>query len=279
VVRKKLGQWLPKLVKDGLKFAYRSLLDGADVILSRRRDLVPPRRLIFVGNGDFVETGDEFFRYFADLCDLKADQSVLEVGCGIGRMARPVTRYLIGGSYDGIDIVPSGIFWCQRNVSCRYPNFKFHLADVYNKTYNPHGNFQAVEYRFPFPDAKFDFVFLTSVFTHMLPRDMERYLREVLRCLRPAGRCLITFFLLNKESRGLIRAGQSSINFKFPLPGCWVNHARMPENAVAYDEAQIQSLYSELGLGLQTTKFGAWCGRPEYLSYQDILIARKPELT
>ncbi len=58
------------------------------------------------------------------------------------------------------------------------------------------------------------FVLLTSVFTHMLPQDMDNYLSEVARVLKPDGRCLITYFLLNPESLALIDAEESSFNFQ-----------------------------------------------------------------
>jgi|SRR6267143_97095 len=250
-------------------------LDGLDAVLGRRKELVPPRHLSFVGDGDFEANGDEFLRHFIDLGGLRPEDRVLDVGCGIGRMARPLTKHLTAGSYEGIDIVPQGIRWCQRNISRRYPNFRFHLADIHNLMYNPHGGFQPAEYQFPFEDHEFDFTFLTSVFTHMLKRDMEHYLTEIARTLRPGGKCLITFFLLNEESRKLMTAGRSSLDFKFQLDGCWTDDGDVPEHGVAFDEAYIRALYRELGFNLETVRYGTWCGRPEYLSYQDIVTARK----
>ncbi|MFZ0883861.1 MAG: class I SAM-dependent methyltransferase [Candidatus Acidiferrales bacterium] len=269
---------LPKPLRDPVVFTYRLSLDTFDVLLRRRESLVPPRRLSFVGSGDYVKHGDQFLRHFKDLCDLTPDQSVLDVGCGIGRMARPLTKYLTAGSYVGMDIVPRGILWCQRHITRLHPNFTFQLADIYSKEYNPDGRYQAADYGFPFPDGKFDFVFLTSVFTHMLPRDVEQYLREIARCLRPGGKCLITFFLLNETSHELLQTGKSSISFRFPLgDGCWARNARIPEEAVAYEESRIHSLYSQLGLVLQAPEYGSWSGRSQFLSYQDILVAKKLE--
>jgi len=119
-------------------------------------------------------------------------------------MAIPLTKYLSEGSYEGIDIIPYHINWCKKNIMSRYPNFRFQMADVFNKLYNPKGKYKPSEYEFPYQDEDFDFVFLTSVFTHMLPKDMENYFSQIARVLRKKGRCLITFFLLNKESLRLI---------------------------------------------------------------------------
>lgn len=157
-------------------------------------------------------------------------------------MARPLTRYLPDGSYDGLDIVAPSIEWCQKTYTPRFPNCQFHFTDIYNKAYNPNGTCRASEYRFPFADSIFDLVFLTSVFTHMLPPDMENYLREITRVLKLGGRCLITYFLLNAGSLKLIEEHASTIDFKGELQGYRVNNLEVPEAAVAYDENKIREL-------------------------------------
>lgn len=266
---------LPRPIKQGLKLLVQLSLDATDLCLGRRRELVPPRYLNFAGDGDFEATGEEFFRYFTELGGLRPSHRILEVGCGIGRMARPLTKYLTDGSYEGIDIVPKGIRWCQSNISRRYANFRFQLADVYNLMYNPRGRFAPEDYRFPFGDGQFDFVFLTSVFTHMLKRDMEHYLGEIARTLRPGGGCFMTLFLSNDESRKLMDSGLSSLNFQFERDGCFTDDARVPEHAVAFEESYFRGLCNSHRLAVNTTRYGAWPGRRAYLSYQDIVLATK----
>jgi SAM-dependent methyltransferase len=190
-------------------------------------------------------------------------------------MARPLTSYLTGGSYEGIDIVPQGIDWCQNNITPRYPNFHFQLADIRNPMYNPRGHSDAAEYRFPFRDAEFDFACLTSVFTHMRKREMEHYLAELARTMRPNGRCLVTYFLLNDEARALITAGRSSIDLRHPLDGCWTNNEDVPETAIGFDEEYIRTLSHDTGFTVETIRHGSWCDRQEYLSYQDFIVARR----
>ena len=120
---------------------------------------------------------------------------------GIGRVAIPLTQYLDKDvCYEGFDIVSSGIEWCQEKITWRYPNFHFELVDLHNSYYNPSGTASASDFRFPYEDGSFDFAFSTSVFTHMLPADVEHYLAEASRVLRLGGRLLATFLLLNEES-------------------------------------------------------------------------------
>jgi hypothetical protein len=49
-----------------------------------------------------------------------------------------------------------------------------------------------------------------------------------------------------------------------------------PERAVAYDEAHVRSLFEKYGLKITSpVNYGYWCGRKEFLSYQDIIVAEK----
>ncbi len=167
-------------------------------------DMIPEDSVAeYVGGGGaelFRTVGNLMVDWFKLYCNLRPDEKVLEVGCGIGRIAIPLTQYLTSGSYEGFDIVPHGIEWCQTKISPRYPNFHFFLADVHNKAYYPQGQHPASEYTFPFGDDSFDFVFLTSVFTHMLPKDLERYTAEIGRVLKPSGRWRIPTSILPAHS-------------------------------------------------------------------------------
>ena len=68
--------------------------DTYEYIMGKRPDGVPPRGKIFIGYGDYVKQGEKFLGYFQELCGLKPNHAVLDVGCGIGRMAVPLTRFL-----------------------------------------------------------------------------------------------------------------------------------------------------------------------------------------
>jgi SAM-dependent methyltransferase len=113
-------------------FARAVVADTCDAILRRRHPLTPPRRLGFVGNGDFRTSGDAFRELFVSLGDLRPDEDVLDVGSGIGRAVIGLTGWL-QGRYEGIDVVRRGIEWYQWAITPRYPNFQFQVADVYNR--------------------------------------------------------------------------------------------------------------------------------------------------
>jgi SAM-dependent methyltransferase len=246
--------------------------DAWETLRGTRDPLVPPRRRIFVGEGDFRSTGDEFRNLFVDLGGLKPEDDVLDVGSGIGRIAVGLTGFL-QGRYEGFDIVAKGIEWSQREITPRHPNFRFQRADVFNKRYNRGGRWSASEYRFPYEDKSFDFAILTSVFTHLLPTDAEHYAREVGRVLRPGGTCFATFFLLDDRTLAAIEAGQTTPAFHIEADGYRTMRKADPEAAVAHPVADVARWFDTAGLTTRTIHPGSWSGGADHTSYQDIVVA------
>jgi len=229
---------------------------------------------------DFRKWQNDYRYFLVDYGGLKPEDKILDVGCGIGLAAIPLTKYLCEkGKYEGFDIVDALISWCTKNLTPRFPHFRFQVADVRNDFYNREGRYKASEYRFPFEDETFDFVYLASVFTHMLPDDVEHYISEIVRVLKPGRRCVITYFLLNAESRRLMSQGRATLNFRYDLGRCRSIDEVQKEAAVAYDEDDIRTLYRKYGL--EMTKpiwYGPWCGRKPLsrrFSYQDVILAEK----
>jgi len=242
--------------------------------------LIPPPDLMkIVGSASadsFVATGQNFFSTFKRHGGLKRSDRVLDVGCGCGRMARPLTRYLETGSYDGFDVVPELINWCRDNITPRHANFRFAHVDVANSFYFGQGAKRAMQFRFPYEDAAFDFTILASVFTHMLMDDFVHYTGEIVRTLKPGGTALMTFFLLNDASRRMKEAPHSRLKFPYPHGrGILVEDPDRPEGAVAYPEEVVRSILRASGLDVQQILFGSWCGRERAVSGQDIVIARR----
>jgi SAM-dependent methyltransferase len=190
----------------------------------------------------------------------------------------PLTTYLAPGSrYEGFDINPVGVRWCRETITPRHPNFRFQLADVHNAYYNPAGSQRAADYVFPFDDASFDFVFLGSVFTHMVPEEVDNYLGQIARVLRPGGRVLATFFLLDEVAEAGIGAGRAVYDFRFARDGHRVVDADDPEYAVAFREWDVLDMVARHGLELlPPVHHGGWSGRRGTESFQDIVVAARP---
>ena len=140
----------------------------------------------------------------------------------------------------------------------------------------PKGKYTPSDFRFPYPDGSFDVVLLASVFTRMLASDVKHYMHEIVRVLKPGGRSLITFFLLNEESSALSKEGTGSIKFEHEMQGARTADLENPEAAIRYPEAFVRDLYRECGLELrEPLRYGKWCGRTNGMSWQDVVIAVK----
>jgi SAM-dependent methyltransferase len=241
-------------------------------------ELFPPEWLASqAGPGSFTEIGRELARCLIELCGLERDSRVLDVGCGSGRVALPLTGYLSSeGTYNGLDVLPWAVDWCKKELSSRYPNFSFQHADVFNAQYYPEGTVEPKDYALPYDANQFDVVCATSLFTHMRPDGLERYLSEIARVLTAGGRALMTFYLLNDESWRSIEAGTPGPEFRFQhsLGQCWVTYEEAPEYIVGYSDEFLKDACKRAGLRVrEPILYGQWCGREKFLSWQDVIVA------
>ncbi len=227
--------------------------------------------------GPFRESGDEFFAYLCDYGQIAPHHRILDIGCGMGRLARPLTAFLdpTKGRYEGFDIDASNVRWCSRHY-VSHPNFDFQRANIYNKMYNPKATVQAQAFTFPYPDASFDFAFASSVFTHMPLPAVAHYLEETARVLAPGARALLTLYIWNPESQASVAQGKSALPFR-PHSDLIVINPVVPEAAIAlpqegWDQAVRDASLEQVGDVL----WGNWCGRTPFTTYQDMAIVRKP---
>lgn len=233
----------------------------------------PPADSIFVGDGDYRAIGAEFLGHFVRLGRLKRHERVFDIGCGIGRMAVPLTQYLDPerGSYDGVDPVMDGILWCAQTITPVYPRFRFQRLDIAHPLYNPQGSLPGTEVRFGFPNQSFDFITMISVATHLPPDELTVYLNEAARLLAPGGRLFLTAFAIDGAG-----TGQERLKFRRwgEGPG-WYAIEEAPLAAAGIDARFLVERAIEAGLAVESLSPGHWRGQTA-AHYQDLLIAVKP---
>ena len=239
---------------------------------------VPPPELIHCGDGDFRAIGLEFLNHLTGRAGLAPEARMLDLGCGVGRIALPLTQYLsAAGTYDGADVMQSSIRWCADAITPIYPNFRFHALDLRHPLYNPDGAEAAEAATLPFQDGAFDFVCMVSLLTHLTPAELTRYAEEVSRVLAPGGRCFATAFLLNPPARAALRAareaGAARLGFDPDEAGpVLFADPAAPLAAVAFDEDYLHERFLRFGLvRCAPAGYGAWSGRASDF-FQDLCV-------
>jgi SAM-dependent methyltransferase len=191
---------------------------------------------------------------------LQARDSIIDVGCGCGRLAYGLHEWF-PGRYVGVDITPSLIEFCQK----RFPRFEFYHLNAYSEYFNPHGSTDPEAARIPLPDASFDLAVLFSVYTHLLPDTFQRVTADVSRLVKPGGRCLASFFLLDETSE------LATFSFAHERPGCRIEKPESPEFAVGYARQFVDEAFAAAGFRVREARRGSWTGVPG-LSFQDQLV-------
>lgn len=257
---------IPAKAKKKLKYIYHAFFD---IVSPIKEPLIPPRTLNTVGSEDFRAVGKEFLEHFQTRAELRPSDRVLDIGCGVGRIAVPIAGYLDTGTYIGFDIYKPGIDWCAGNVTPVYEHFSFVHANVHNDYYNPEGTIAPVDFVFPCEDESIDFAFATSVFTHMMAEEVEQYLREIARVLASDGKALVTFFALPEDERCVTQ----HVDFQYRTKDvpCWYSHKECPTAELGFTEAWIEEALKANGLKIQEVYHG-WWKQEKGASYQDMYL-------
>jgi SAM-dependent methyltransferase len=110
-----------------------------------------------------------------DLANLRRTDVVLEIGCGYGRLMKPIAGCV--AEVHGIEVSPEPLVMAQKLLA-GVSNAVVTLCDGLS---------------IPYQDDSFDLVYAVAVFQH-LPRAVVRaYVPEIRRVLRPGGRCCLEF--------------------------------------------------------------------------------------
>jgi SAM-dependent methyltransferase len=113
---------------------------------------------------------------------LAQDDVVLEIGCGIARVGKPLSLECL--HWFGADISGGMLAHAAARLKERSNTSLVELAAVGLQE---------------FPRDSFDLVYCTIVFMHLFEWDRYRYVEEAFRVLRPGGRCYFDNFPLDSE--------------------------------------------------------------------------------
>jgi SAM-dependent methyltransferase len=236
---------------------------------------IPPIELRFMQESEelFLEIGDGLVAQLKAIAGLTNNSSLVDIGSGYGRLAHALFRAGFSGKYQGMEILKRHVTWCKENLST--DQIKFSHLDIYNSRYNPSGSIPADKVKLDRVADQSDLIVLTSVFTHMLPTDIENYIDCCSRMLLSGGRVCATFFLLNEQRRTLIENEQSRLPLSFKLTNFSLYHnEKDPLHAIAFDESWVFDLIQSKGMEVKQIHHGFWCdgNLTNTSQYQDFVV-------
>lgn len=231
----------------GRRGGRRGLRSVQDRVLDAFSRDLPPRRLRRTISPlwfDFRGSGIDQVAYFVELAGLKPSDRVLDLGCGVGRVALPLTRYLNErGGYDGLDPQAPNIEWCQTRITSQFPNFRFGVVESSaGDTDTP----AADTYALPFDDESFDLVYAGALFTDIPLETTLRYLSEAARVLKSGGRLVATWLIFNADTQALL-PGRSVANKWTRDFGHYRNTAEGDWRSMLYEESWVREQHDRTG--------------------------------
>lgn len=106
---------------------------------------------------------------------LKDGDFLIDVGCGSGRLAIPLSKNA-NIKYLGTDVVPELVDFAKEQSN--RSDWKFKVVD---------------DFKIPAPNASADMICMFSVLTHLLHEHSYLYLEECKRVLKPGGKVIFSF--------------------------------------------------------------------------------------
>jgi SAM-dependent methyltransferase len=189
----------------------------------------------FKDDNFYLTSAEREARRLIDHFHCTPDSTVLDVGCGQGRLPIGILRTIGRVNYLGLDVDRQSVEWCKEHIQGEHPSFRFEYLDVYNERYNKSGRKLDERFHFGIDTSSVDIIYLFSVFSHTTEQEMRTYLREFQRVLRDDGRVFFTTFVE-------VRVPNVSIN-----PENYRLKCAGPLHVVRYDKAFLFGLLDECG--------------------------------
>ena len=211
--------------------------------------VLPAKHLRFGGaefkdDAFFVASGKSEAGRLVNKCAVTSSSRVLDVGCGMGRLPIGILSLMENPPrYFGVDVDFASVDWCRRHVGHGRANFRFDHINVLNERYNPKGTHLGKDFRLPYEDCSLDLIYLYSVFSHMMPEDVQAYLREFRRLLVPTGQVFLTAFVEEKVPDVM----ENPSNYRMKWGGAL--------HCVRYEKGFFESLIAACGFRIHTFEY------------------------
>lgn len=247
----------PSVSKLTYNWLFKLIVNQFDILprlFFRELRQIPPNHLrIRVGVGNRLFTNH--ISYYAGARNLwlataleglwDLDSTILDIGCGCGHNAQYLRDFQhqiqrFRGRYIGIDIDEEMLNWCRETFDAE--RFTFMKSTHSSKSYNVTSGIDEY-YKIDLSDQSVDFVYSTSLFTHLLEKQLINYAEESFRVLKPGRAMYMSVFSLDNPppSYGWRHT------FSHSIGNARVESLRQPEAAVAYNEDFLVKISKKVG--------------------------------
>jgi SAM-dependent methyltransferase len=252
-----LRKFVPSLAKLSYNPVFATLLRVSDIVpgkFFREFKRLPPNHMrVRVGVGNqlfanqvrYLTAGYGMWMFAMSKGYVSFDSAIVEIGCGIGRRTHIMRDYhfegvTYTGNYLGIDVDKDMIDWCKKNFDER---FEFVLSSHATDTYQSAEAAKDTYYTIPRDDNSVNFVFSTSLVTHLLEFEVRNYFKEAARILKPGSAMMMSVFAIDKNPP---RLGER-YTFSHRIGPAYVESMKVPEAAVAYQSDWLIEVAKECG--------------------------------
>jgi SAM-dependent methyltransferase len=201
-----------------------------------------------------LKTLGDFFEPFARHRDIARTRSILDWGCGFGRMAMFLLAAGDCPEFSGCDIDREAVAWCHQHLR----SGAFSVIDLLPPT--------------PYHSAQFDFICSYSVLTHLTRETQREWLKEMHRLLAPGG-----LFIATTHGRLAYSFARRKLSVRFPLGGI-VDKDRDDTLGAVVPAGYYRSTYQSRRHTLR--EFGRFFSILEYVergagNFQDLIVVTK----
>lgn len=264
--------------------------DKSEIRRSKNLRFVPNSASRRGGKTSYVEWGHVigvFQSLFYRTLPTHTGNQLLDVGCGTGLLAIAAEPFLHGGGqYTGLDVMTKDIAYCRKT----YPKDRYNFVhfDLKNPLYAAGQADAKVDW--PIDSGSKDMITALSVWTHLDESDSIYYLKEVARVLKPGGKAIITFFLMDEHYDAALPKKDDSVADFYNTPRSkWIysepaydskewfttKWAGVPEAAIGVVPSGFDRMVAESGLKVAEYYPGNWKDRPG-MYFQDVVVFEKP---
>jgi SAM-dependent methyltransferase len=226
---------------------------------------------------DFIKAGMLQKKILIKYAKLNQNSLVLDVGCGGGKLAYALRKFLKKKHYFGFDVEKKTIDYLQKKF-----DFEFKFLNIqYLKNKN---KINASQINLDYKENFFDVITSFSIFTHQSPIVLNNYLRQFYKFLKPGGLTLNTFYLIDPDNCHAEYAKSygynpdiSNNNEKYYLEKNtqYLDKEKIIHHDIFYNINFISNCFKDNGFELVYYDLGIFSGKKSEYGTQDFLVHKK----